>query len=264
MRDWYNKGLVRKDGATLKEYTSDRKAGKVMMEFVGSYPDTLDAQEKNIRNPDAEKMSETIIKNGKYVAPSYSIATSRMFVAPGGGSNTCTVLNVDGKHKEKCMQMIELLNTDDDLYKLITQGEEGVDYKYDNNGDVVRVNGKYNFNDNEWQLGQSYSTEFTRILFSKNEIGEFQKKSLQLCYDAAKTTPASPVAGFVFDPTPVKTELINCFDVYNETMPSLANGCLDISTAIPEFQKKLKDAGADKIILEKQAQYDLWKSKNKK
>ncbi len=88
MRDWYNKRLVRKDGATLKEYTSDRKAGKVMMEFVESYPDTLDAQEKNIRNPDAEKMSETIIKNGKYVAPSYSIATSRMFVAPGGGSNT--------------------------------------------------------------------------------------------------------------------------------------------------------------------------------
>lgn len=173
----------------------------------------------------------------------------------------CSKLEILGHQDGYILKTLIKFSTN---YKLITQGEEGVDYKYDNNGNVVRVNGKYNFNDNEWQLGQSYSTEFTRILFSKNEIGEFQKKSLQLCYDAAKTTPASPVAGFVFDPTPVKTELINCFDVYNEMMPSLANGCLDISTAIPEFQKKLKDAGADKIILEKQAQYDLWKSKNKK
>lgn len=47
------KGLVRKDGATLKDAAPDRKAGRIKLEFLGSYPDTLDAHENSSSNLDA-------------------------------------------------------------------------------------------------------------------------------------------------------------------------------------------------------------------
>lgn len=95
------KGLVRKDGATLKDAAPDGKAGRIKLEFLGSYPDTLDAHENSSSNLDAQKMSETEIKDGEYTAASYSVATSRMYMAPDNGSATCTVLNTVGK-KDVC------------------------------------------------------------------------------------------------------------------------------------------------------------------
>ena len=97
------KGLVRKDGATLKDAAPDRKAGRIKLEFLGSYPNTLDAHENSSSNLDAQKMSETEIKDGEYTAASYSVGTSRMYMAPGNGSATCTVLNTVGKKKERCV-----------------------------------------------------------------------------------------------------------------------------------------------------------------
>ncbi len=43
---------------------------------------------------------------------------------------------------------------------------------------------------------------------------------------------------------------------------ALENGLLDPETAIPEMNKKLYEAGLQKIMDEKQAQLDAWAAQN--
>lgn len=254
MRDWYNKGYVRKDGATVKDTSPDRKAAKFVAERTGSWPDSIDYP----GNPDASNMSMTKSAGN---APAVTVSTSRTVIPAGAASTAAIAINADSKHIDKALQLVELLNTNDDLYKLITLGEEGVDYKYDENGKFTMIEGKYNFNFNEWQIGQSYSPNFNRANYDKNKDGEIQKETQKLVFEADKTAEISPVTGFVFDPTPVKTQVANCAAVTSEIIPALSSGSIDPAKSLPEFLKRLKTAGVDDIIKEKQAQYDAWKAK---
>ncbi|MNP39727.1 hypothetical protein D3C76_1333150 [compost metagenome] len=64
----------------------------------------------------------------------------------------------------------------------------------------------------------------------------------------------------MFDPTPIKTQLANCSAVITEMVPALSSGSVDPEKVLPDFLKRLKTAGVDDIIKEKQAQYDAWKA----
>lgn len=68
--------------------------------------------------------------------------------------------------------------------------------------------------------------------------------------------------GFVFDQTNVRTEIANCKAVYDEYWMALLLGLFgeDTQTEYQNFLTKLKDAGGDKIIAEKQRQINEWKA----
>ena len=137
MRDWYNKGYVRKDGATVTDTSPDREAAKFIAEVTTGWPDSIDFP----GNPDISKMSMTTAETGPAVAAS----TTRTIIKAGAGPNAAVAVNAQSENIEKAVELIELLNTNDELYMLITQGEEGVDYVYDEDGNYSFVDGKYNF-----------------------------------------------------------------------------------------------------------------------
>lgn len=251
MRDWYVKGYVRKDGATVKDTSPDRKAGKFIAEKTYGFPDSVDVPDQTLN------MSMTQ-RDGK--TPAVSVSTTRTMIAAGAGSNAAIAINSESKNIEKALELIELLNTNDDLYKLITLGEKDIDYKYDENGTFTQIEGKYNFNWNEWQIGQSYSPTFNRANYDNNKNGEVQKEVQKFVFETDKTAEISPVTGFVFDPSPVKTQLANCSAVTTEMIPALSSGSVDPAKALPELLQRLKTAGVDDIIKEKQAQYDAWRA----
>lgn len=45
-------------------------------------------------------------------------------------------------------------------------------------------------------------------------------------------------------------------------MKLLEAGCVDLDTAYPEFIQKLYDAGLQRVIDEKQRQFDAWLAEN--
>lgn len=249
MRDWYNKGYVRKDGATVKDTTPDRKAGKMIAAMQYGWPDSIDlpGQEQGMSMSTYDK------------TPSVSVSTTRTMIAAGASSNAAVAVNSGSKNIEKAVQLIELLNTDDELYKLITLGEKDVDYTYNEKGDFTQLEGKYNFNWNEWQIGQSYSPTFNRADFAENAAGEMKRKAQSIVFENDKTADVSPLSGFVFDPAPVKTQMANVSSVTTEMISAISNGSVDPTTAVPKFLERLKTAGVDDIIKEKQAQYDAWR-----
>lgn len=254
MRDWYEKGYVRKDGATVTDPSVDRKAAKFVAELCYGWPDSVEFPD----NGDVSKMSMCT----EDIAPAVAVSTTRTVIPAGAGSVAAVAVNARSENIEKAVELIELLNTNDELYMLITQGEEGVDHVYAEDGTVSIVEGKYNFNYNEWQIGQSYSPDFTRALYSRNEAGDLQKESQGIVFEADKSADVSPVSGFVFDSEPVKTQIANCSAIITEMLPSLCSGSIDPETKVPEFLERLENAGVNDIIAEKQAQIDNWKAGN--
>lgn len=246
LRDWYNKGYVRKDGATLSDASVDRKAGKIVALHNYSWPTTTDMPELEA----ITAMSMTSVKD----APAYTFSTTRTILPSGVNAATC--ISADSPNIDKALELVELLNSNDDLFNLIQLGEEGVDYNYDENGVYTPVEGKYSFNYNEYQLGQSYDPDFARSTINRNADGDAQKASLKELYETEKTAENSPLTGFVFKTDAVKTEISAVSAIVSEMLPALASGSIDPNEKIPEFLERIKSAGADKIIAEKQKQLD--------
>ena len=54
----------------------------------------------------------------------------------------------------------------------------------------------------------------------------------------------------------MKTQIANCSSIITEMVPALTSGSIDPEENVPKFIERLKSAGVDDIIKEKQAQLD--------
>lgn len=257
MRDWYQKGYIPADAATVTDTSADRQAGRYLFELALGWPDFIDFPREE---PGGMSMC------GSDIAPAGEVSLTNLIMPAGAGPLAAVAVNANSKNIEKCAELMELLNTNDELYVLISNGEEGVDYSWDDEGNLVWTNGAPITNYNEWQIAQSYDDEgFDRMLQAKEGFSEKTDKALEsyyemyaIIYEGDKTAPASPLSGFVFDNSNVTTEIANVTAVVNEMLLSLVTGSVDPEVRIPEFLSRLEAAGVDTIIAEKQAQLDAW------
>ena len=80
-------------------------------------------------------------------------------------------------------------------------------------------------------------------------------------YAAFEQEAQVPVSfGFSFDATKVMNEVTACTNVYQKYVPALLCGTLDPETTIPTLNAEMEKAGINKIVEEKQAQFDQWKA----
>jgi putative aldouronate transport system substrate-binding protein len=68
----------------------------------------------------------------------------------------------------------------------------------------------------------------------------------------------SPLLGFTFNSEPVNSQIAQCNSVVDEYIAAIDTGSMDIETILPEFQEKLRKAGAQDIIDEMQKQINEW------
>ena len=57
------------------------------------------------------------------IAPCYTFSTSRTMMP--AGVNACIAISADSPNIDKSLELIELLNTNDELYMLLCYGEGG-------------------------------------------------------------------------------------------------------------------------------------------
>lgn len=72
----------------------------------------------------------------------------------------------------------------------------------------------------------------------------------------------SKALGFTFNGDSVKAEIAACNAVLDQYRRAIESGVLELDKALPEFLKKLDDAGINTIITEKQKQLDEWAAGN--
>lgn len=242
MRDWFQKGYINKDAATtqVNEYELV-KAGKAFSYMTAVEPGS------------AEAIAQTT---------GYDMVVINLLPQPSTTStDVLTGLYAIAQHSknpERAMMLLNLMYTNTDLANLLTWGIEGEHYNKVNetqaNYPEGMNSGTVAYHIDAWLLGNPLIT-FVPAWFNADH------------WEQVKTWNASArkskALGFLFDQQPVKNEFTALNNVREQYKRALETGTVDPAEKLDEFNKKLKAAGLDKYIAEKQKQLDEWAASKK-
>ena len=241
MREWYQSGYIMKDAATTKEDHIDLvKAGRAFAYFSATKPGIEDQETNKTGVP---MVNADILQP----ATTTSAVTSFMWGIPRNAGAS-----------EKAMAFLNLMYKDKELVNLLDWGIEGQHYVKVSDGVIDYPEG---MNGGNTPYPMSMKFLFGNEFFAytlKGSDPDIWKKMDAFNKSAVK----SKALGFSFDSTPVKTETAAVTNVINTYKNALEAGTLDPAQKLPEFIAKLKEAGMDKIVAEKQKQLDDWAKAN--
>lgn len=231
MHEWYLKGYINEDAATLKDAADAYNKGNTAVWF--------DITGK----PGSE--AEFKATDGGYDVELVPLA-SPVFT---GAASSLNAIGRTSAHPDSAVKLLELVHTDEKLYNLLVYGIEGKHYTR-TEGRFIRPNpdGGY-FTNTDWVFGdirQEYLPEGTPA------------DKLEQTISVNEAATVSPYEGFEFDSRPVKTEFANVKAVNEEYYAALATGTIDPQRFLPIYENKLAQAGSGIIVAEMQRQLDVW------
>lgn len=234
MHKFYKNGYVNKDAATL-----DGNHAKEIKRFVSKadgqpYADVLWSKD----------LGYEVVSNPIHKA----------YVTNASTTGAMQAISITSKHKEKAMEFLNLLNTDKYLRNLVNYGIEGVHYEKIDDSSIKLLPEAKEYSMPYFSLGNLFIT-YTLDNEPKDKWEEFKKFN--------ENSKRSPALGFNFDPNSVSTEVAAFQNILSEFEPSLYTGTVDPDEYLPKINKKLKEAGVDKVIEEMQKQLDDWVKNNK-
>jgi putative aldouronate transport system substrate-binding protein len=235
LSDFQAKGLIAKDALTRPTFDSSK--------YVASSMATL--------MPGIEATVKTTYKSEQYIVP----LGKPMLTTPNAIA-TMTAVSSTSKNPERALMVLELLNTDKELYNLFVWGIEGVDYKKIGDNRIEALPGSKYGPAPGWMYGNQFNSFVTG---TQPEDVWIQTKALN---DSAMV---STLFGFNFSPDSVKTEIANCAAIISEYKANFNTGMYgaDTEKKYAEFLDKLKTAGVDKVLAEKQKQVDAFMAQKK-
>jgi len=240
-RDYYLKGYTNKDAATTQMMVNDALASNEYFSIVSPIKPGK-ADELGVQTGLAGKLGQ--------------IAVNQKSLATSETTGSMLAISSTSRHPELAMGLINLLHSDSYLNNLLNFGIEGVHYEKvtDNIIKETEATSRYSPGTN-WMLGN----QFLNYLWdteSSNKWEQFQQFN--------EGVVVSPGLGFVFDGDEVKSEVAAVVNVDKQYLIALESGSVDPDVVLPEYIKKLKIAGIDKIIAAKQKQFDQFLLKNGK
>lgn len=224
--DWYKKGIINPDAATLTEarvYNMWRIAQG--WESAGETAWGPDMGKEVV----VQKWGDTILSN----------ETVR------GSMN---MISANSKYPEKCLELLNLVNTDTTLRDMFYYGEEGVNFEY------VDVNGEKRAHkiNTDWSMaGYTQGTFFT--VTPEDTTTTDQWGEIKALNEAAVP---SVMLGFNLDTTEIDSQLANCREIWLRYKSEVMAGVNDPADVVPKMKKELMNAGFQDILDEAQAQVD--------
>ena len=173
--------------------------------------------------------------------------------------STCsaiTAIGKDAKHPVEAIKIYNELNSNKELFNLLTLGIEGVNYekvgdnkfKYigDSNTNSYWINGA-------WRFGN----QFNAYIAEGDDDNVWEETKMY--NDEAEV---SPFLGFVIDNTQIRTELSQIETVINKYSVMYV-GAEDPDKYYDEFLGELKKSGSDKVVAEYEKQLNEYLSEKK-
>lgn len=229
--EWNQKGLVNPDAATLSE------ARVYNMWRIGqgwetaAYTSWGPQMGKDVA---VQKVGDTILSND----------TVR---------GSINMVSTNSKHPEKCLQLLNLVNTDTKLRDMFYYGEEGVNFEYTEDGKVHKNE------ENNWDIpGYTNGSYFTVTQEDKDEYNQFEEiKGL------VDNAVSSVMLGFTFDTSSVYDQIANCSEIWLRYKSEVMTGVQDPAVSVPKIKEELMAAGFQDIIDAAQAQVDEFMASKK-
>lgn len=233
MHKWYEAGYIPSDAATSNtDYPLEGNTWFIRQETQGPY----DYGDTILSNAGGQELVSKA-----FTVPLKSTAQAQManFVV----SNT-------SKNKEKATEVLGVINSDPEVLNGLVWGVEGKAWeKIDGQEDKIKLLDGYKPNTHmaAWNTGNN------EILYTQESITDEMIETRDKSIAEAKT---SPILGFNFDTSAVKTELSNISNVMSQYMDGLNTGTVDPEATLPKMNEALKNAGYEKVMTEMQKQYD--------
>ncbi|MCL2321148.1 MAG: ABC transporter substrate-binding protein [Oscillospiraceae bacterium] len=242
MRDFYQKGYINTDAATLEDRRPLYNDGKCFC-----YTTTL----KPLVAADLSKTSGF---------PYEQLSFTQPFITSNDAQGSINCVSVTSKNPERALMFLELMNTDPVVNNMVNFGIEGTHYQLMPDGMRNWMAGQDRntvtyYAGADWELGN----QFINLLLEGTNPDKWKLYS-----DMNSSATPSKALGFVFDASNVQTEIAAVTNVNQQYEASLFTGTVDPDTTLPEFLQKQKDAGLDTIIAEAQKQLDAWVTANGK
>lgn len=236
LRDWNAKGYMNSKERISKKTDDwvDAKAGKWILSISGAF------------KPGGANLATSLGGEPYVEAPA-----GTAHLTTGGITATMQAINRNSKNPERAMMLLELLNTDKDLYNLLNFGIKDDHYKIDADGFMVPGDNQQGYNPSvPWMFASNFLANVEKGMPA--DVWEQTKKVNE---DALP----SKLLGFTFDAEPVKGEIAKATAVFDEYSRAIQLG-VSSADKYNTFVAKMKTAGADKIIAEMQKQIDAWKA----
>ena len=232
LNDWFEKGYIRSDAASVTDDELDLVNGKYLL-FLGTYYPGVEAELKPRLKSD--------------MTP---ILFGEPYITRGTCNNAMTAISRTSKYPEKAIKLMELMNTNKELYNIIIYGVEGKHYtKVDENHIKLDTESGYYMN-GSWKLGNQFNSYLLEGM-----PDDAWEQTMELNNKAKK----SPLLGFVFDQSPVSSQIAQVNAVMSEYSTTIANGSIDVNEYYDEYMSRIKAAGIDEIREEVQRQIDEYK-----
>jgi putative aldouronate transport system substrate-binding protein len=245
MRKYYLAGYINPDAATAVKDNSVKR-------FVT----------RDVGQPFAENIWS---KDLGYPVVASSITPPQ--VTNGSARGAMTAISANTHYPEKCVEFLNLVNTDEYLRNLLNYGIEGVHYEkvpvpeeektaakdrpYTYDVKVRLLPKAKDYTVPYWVQGGMFNT----YVLEADPVDKWA--IFKEFNDEAEKTPAT---GFDFNVDPVSIQVAAFGNIMSEYTSTLYSGSVEPSEYIPDLNKKLKAAGIQDVIDEMQRQIDQWKA----
>lgn len=237
MRSWFKAGYINKDAATSQLSEPDIiKANKAFSYIARLSPGSLELGERQagVELVSAELQDQAFSTTSDVLVSLWTIAQN-------------------SKNPERTMMFLNLMYTDKDIANLLLWGIEGKHYVKVSDNVIDYPTGvnsqNVGYSTQAWLMGNPFLTYTMKTDDPDvwNKVQEFNKEVIP-----------SKALGFTFNTEPVKNEITAINNVLQQYRKILETGTIDPENKLSEFISKLKAAGMDKVISEKQKQLEAW------
>lgn len=182
--------------------------------------------------------------------------TDPLILDTGAVTATMNGVCASSKNPEKAVEVLELFNTDVEVYNTLSRGIEGVHWVWIDEENKVMgfpegVDGSTStYNPNaDWMFGNQFNAYYR----DARQVGAWE--ATKAMNDGA--FPAT-VLGFSVNTQPIATELAQTKAVWDEYVLPIQNGWVAYDEAAPDAIERLNAAGMQTVIAEIQSQIDAW------
>nr|HML45763.1 DUF3502 domain-containing protein [Clostridia bacterium] len=238
LHDWYNKGYINPDAATIDETALDSKQNyiKTGQGFYGA--DAI--WSASYQYP---------VAISKISGPYLSVSGVR------GSMNALSVTLEDQPERlELALKYQELVNTDLTYRDMLRYGIEGKHFSYNADGTVSRTQlgidnyGPWAFSQGSYALSSVVASDFASVPADPN--------MWNVVFEGYENAIVAADQGFSFDPTPVEMQVAQLNVVREKWLGQLLSGSVDPDEALPEAIAEMEAAGLREVIAEAQTQLD--------
>ena len=225
LHKWYNEGLINADAPTLDAGPTHKAVA-----IAQGWPSAAKTTWGPNMGVEAEavQINETIVSNSTVRGSMNAIYS---------GTN----------YPEKCLELLQLVNTDSKVRDALYYGLEGDDFEYTADGKINRLK-------TDWPMaGYTQGTFFNISPLADTEFNQWDEVK-----ELNESAKPSVLLGFTMDTTNVINEITNCREIFNKYRSELFTGSRNPDELVPQITKEMKAAGMDKIIAEAQAQIDAY------